>query len=481
MRKDVQKYIQEHNMLQAGDQVVLGVSGGADSVGLLHVLWELKGELGIELQVVHVHHGLRGAEADRDAVFVEELCASLGIRCQVAREDVREYAARQGISEEEAGRELRYRRFQEAADRWASNGETQNARTLIAVAHHREDQAETILHNLFRGSGLKGLGGMMPVRGNIIRPLLGVSKQEILTYLQEAGIPYCEDSTNGESDYTRNKLRNQLIPQICKDINAGAVDHIVSAGRRLAQADMYFEQEAARLWEAEGQMNYKDARANQPGGEMWPDDREICCGIQVAILLKQPEILQGYLIRHMLKQCSQSMKDIAAVHIEQVLALTSKGTGHRISLPYGLEACREYETLWITTKERQNTVDSQQPRPDMAKHLKMSDFPYEKHEKIPKNQYTKWFDYDKIKGALSVRTRKIGDFITLADGKHKTVKSYMIDEKIPRQLRDEILLLAEGSHVLWIVGYRISEYYKVTEETRHILQVQVVGGEEHGR
>ncbi len=480
MRKKVLEFIQKNELLQPGDRVVVGVSGGADSVGLLRELWELREELGIHLRAVHVHHGLRGAEADRDAAFVQKLCARLNVDCQVVHEDVRGYAAEQGLSEEEAGRMLRYRSFEEAVERWKAEPDQgtplkQDVRYRIAVAHHREDQAETILHNLFRGSGLKGLGGMAPVRGDIIRPLLCVSKKEILEYLREQGIGYCEDSTNGSSDYTRNKLRNQLIPQICQEINGGAVEHIVSAGERLAQADAYFEGEAARIWAGHGLVE-ADSQMGHNGGR---------CGIRAADLLAQPEILQGYLIRHMIYLQCQSMKDITSRHICQIQALAQKETGRSISLPYGLKAWIEYGVLWITKEAFQEAVDNQADRQTVGQKvpqtLQMSHFHYEKSQKIPQNQYTKWFDYDKIKGALSVRTRKTGDFITLTDGKHKTVKSYMIDEKIPRQERDRILLLVEGSHVLWIVGYRISEYYKVTEETEHILQVQADGGEEHGR
>ena len=478
MRKRVEEFIREHKMLEPGSRVIVGVSGGADSVCLLQVLFELRESLGVQLRAVHVHHGLRGEEADRDAAFVEELCGRLGLECTVVHRDVRGYAAQQGISEEEAGRELRYEIFKEMADGWdeecgsgimeagwqidRTGGNDRPCR--IAVAHHQEDQAETILHNLFRGSGLKGLGGMAPVRGQVIRPLLCVSRSEIEAYLRERGIGYCTDSTNGTLDYTRNRLRNHLIPEICQEINAGAVEHIVAAGQRMAQADAYLEQQAMAVWENYGTDNDGMLR----GGR---------CGIQAEVLESQPDILKGYVIRHMVKLRTGSMKDITAAHIEQIVGLVKLGTGKQISLPYHLTAWMEYGVLWIGDKDFRNCVDnSKQPA-----ELSMTHFPYEKHQEIPQNRYTKWFDYDKIKGALSVRTRQTGDYITLTDGKHKTVKSYMIDEKIPKEQRDKVLLLAEGSHILWIVGYRISEYYKVTESTKNILQVQADGGEEHGR
>ena len=452
MQKRVMEFIKEHKMMEPGGRVIVALSGGADSVCLLHLLAELREELQIELRAVHVHHGLRGEEADRDAAFAEKTAEMAGVPCLVVQKDVAGYAKISGKSMEEAGRELRYQVLEEAASSWGG--------ARIAVAHHREDQAETILHNLFRGSAIKGLSGMAPVRGAVVRPLLCVGRTEILKFLEERGLEYCEDSTNASEDYTRNRLRHRLIPEICREINAGAVEHIVNAGERLRQADEYFEKMAADFWEQYGTEEIRDGRRSG--------------GIAVKTFECQPEIVKGYIVRNMIEMRIGTMKDITSFHIEQICALAGKGTGKRVSLPYGLEAWTEYGMLWIG--ERAKSEETAEGNP-----LRFSQFPYEKHKEIPQNQYTKWFDYDKIKDTLSVRTRQTGDYIMLKDGKRKTVKAYMIDEKIPRQERDRIPLLAEGNHVLWIVGYRISEYYKVTENTKQILQVQADGGEEHGR
>ncbi len=465
----VKTLIREKDLLRAGDRVVAGVSGGADSVCLLHVLVRLRDELGLTLCAVHVHHGLRGEEADRDAAFVERLAAEWQVPCRVVYEDVRGYAAAEGLSEEEAGRVLRYRALVKAAEELRagmSDGEetrgplAAGSAVKIAVGHQKEDQAETILHHLFRGSALKGLAGMSLVSAAagtegvlLIRPLLGVSREEIRDYLKRHQLTCCEDSTNSSADYTRNRIR-LLLPEICRDVNAHAVDHILAAGVRMAQADEYFEKEAEKIWAESGV------------------EQEGRCGLPAAVLGGQPEILAGYLAIKMIKRMSGSAKDVTAVHAEQLCGLTRGGTGRQISLPYGLRAVREYEMVWV-----ENARSAAPARPALV----FSRFPYEKNMKIPKNRYTKWFDYDKIEGVLSERTRQTGDYITLKGGHRKRVKSYLIDEKIPRQEREQILLLAEGSHVLWIVGYRISEYYKVTEETKEILQVQAYGGEEHGR
>ena len=447
MQKKVRDYISSCHMLEEGEQVIAAVSGGADSVCLLHLLVGLRKELHIGVSAVHVHHGIRGEEADRDASFTEELCRSLGVPCLVVRKDVPGYAARHSMSLEEAGRYLRYEAFGEEARRLGG--------AKIAVAHHSGDQAETILHNLLRGSSLKGLGGMEPVRDGIIRPLLTCSREEILDYLGQNGLTYCEDSTNAGGDYTRNRLRNVIIPQLVSEINHGAVEHIIRAGDMIGQADAYIKKAAVRELEVHGQ---------------WEEER---AGMDTDVLKELDGIVGSYVIMEMITRLGGSSKDITSRHVALVRELLDKEVGAR------LNARRSYTKLWIERENKSTPVDNipEIPLPTPV----FTVLEREKHQKFPENEYTKWFDYDKIKGTLSVRTRQTGDYITLRDGKRKTVKSYMIDEKIERELRDGIPLLAEGNHVLWIVGYRISEYYKITEETKKILQVQMDGGRDHGR
>ncbi len=446
--KKVSEFIRENGLLDNGDHVILAVSGGADSVCLLELFTRLKESMDLELKVIHIHHGLRGEEADRDAAFVMNLAAERGICCSVLYEDVSTYARASGMSEEEAGRFIRYRAFEEEAVRWSD--------ARVATGHHEEDQAETILFNLFRGSSLKGLGGISPKMGRIIRPLLCAEKKEILEYLEELGTDYCTDSTNLSDDHTRNRIRNGLMPQITKEINAKAVRHIASAGAQIALADEYFEEEAEKI-----------LSGNAIEG---PDS----IGIKTEVLNDVSKIIKGYVIRGMIKRLKAPLKDVTSVHIDNLIRLAGGDTGKRIDLPHSLVGWTQYNVLWISVKDQAVKVDTPPAIP-----VTMTRFPYDGKEKIPQKRYTKWFDYDKIKNTLSVRTRQTGDYITLKDGKKKTVKAFMIDEKIPRQERDKILLLADGDHILWIIGYRISEYYKVTDDTREILQVQADGGEEY--
>lgn len=457
MQKRVKEYMREHRMVEAGDRVLVGLSGGADSVCLLCLLYEMQEELNIEISALHVHHGLRGQEADRDRKYAEELCRKLKVPCFVVHRDVAAYANAKGLSTEEAGRILRYEAFEEEAKRLGEDG----TGVKIAVAHHGDDQAETILHNLLRGSGLKGLGGMPPVRDKIIRPLLCCSRVEILEYLRQKRLNYCEDSTNAESDYTRNKLRNQILPLLVSQINQGAVEHILQAGEIASQADEYLVRKAKEILLEYGRGENERVEISRK------------------ILWEQETILQTYIIFEMLQKWAGNRKDIASCHVELIRELLKKEVGAQVDLPYALTAGVTYDDLWIEKKVPFDLTDKQEEKPLPA--LVFTCFSYEKHMKIPEKRYTKWFDYDKIESTLSVRIRQTGDYMVLKDGGRKTVKAFMIDEKIPREQREQIPVLAEKNHVLWIVGYRISEYYKVTDQTRQVLQVEMNEGENHGR
>lgn len=499
MWKKVQNYIRTYGLLKPGDRVVAAVSGGADSVCLLSVLTQIRrnglltaqadgtrSETGIpdmELRAVHVHHGLRGAEADRDAAFVQQLCDRLEVPLVCVHRRVAEYAVEHGLSTEEAGRLLRYEALEQEAKRWKEEDPAgaDGARSLgdvwIAVAHHQDDNAETILHHLLRGSGLKGLSGMRPKQGSRIRPLLCVNRKEILEYLRQEGLDWCEDSTNASLDYTRNRIRRELLPLMTQEVNARAVDNILHAGEIFAQADSYLEQQAAAVWASGGSV----------AGEL--AEGSVCAELRLEAFCGQPEIIRSYLIRHMLDLVTPGWKDITSRHFQQIAGLAEKQTGSSCDLPCGMRAVRGYGCLSIvrTSEKHMDRADTgivlplpEEPAVTVG-NLIFCVFPRKKELEIPKNQYTKWFDYDKIKGTLSLRYRRTGDYLSLPGGDSKTIARYMIDEKIPREAREQIPVLAEEHHVLWVIGYRISEYYKITNTTKTILQVECNGGEEYGR
>lgn len=483
MLNKVRDYIREQGMITQGGAVIVALSGGADSVCLLTVLKQLA----FSLRAVHVHHGIRGAEADRDEAFVQALCESLSVPLHVAHCQVPAYAAEHGLSEEEAGRILRYQILEEEAEKWEREL-SDGSRVKLALAHHRDDNAETILHHLLRGSGLTGLAGIRPVQGRRVRPLLCVGRDEIREYLTAEHMDWCEDSTNQSADYTRNRIRSQVLPLLKETVNEQAEEHILQAGQIIGQADEYLRQRAAEIWRVAvcGQQESRDSEsgARRDIADEMPE-RVI---IPLAVFAAQPEILKMYLIRHMLDQLKPGWKDITSRHFTAIAKLAGKPVGSRVDLPGGLMARTGYETLEIAGKAEQKPVLDRETGgwggntvPQTVPKLHMTVFSRQKDQEIPKNQYTKWFDYDKIKGTLSVRTRRTGDYLILPSGGSKTIARYMIDEKIPKEKREKILLLAEGSHVLWVVGFRISEYYKIEEHTENILQVTCDGGKDYGR
>lgn len=465
MQKQTEIYMKQNHMARPGDGVLVGLSGGADSVGLLLVLWKLRETFQISLRALHVHHGLRGAEADRDAAFSRMLCERLEIPFYEFRIDAAKEALDRKCSVEEAGRLARYRLYEETALAWekemypdltsenAGRKEAAAARVHIATAHHADDNAETVLFNLFRGSGLTGLSGIAPVRGRIIRPLLWAQRSEIQTWLRQQGQDWVEDSTNQESEYSRNWLRNELLPAVEERLNVQAVRHIDQAGRRIRQADAYLE-EVAEEW----------LQKHAPDGKA-----------DAGALAEQAEIVQGYIVRRLFLKSKMPLRDVTETHVQAVRELLHQGTGKSISLPHGFRAVNVYGFLEVRSLshpgERKGVL---LPGSQDENLLQMHIFPCENGDEFPKNQYTKWFDYDKINVGLSIRYRKNGDYLTLSGGGKKKLRRYMIDEKIPEDERDRIPVLADGDHVLWVVGYRISDYYKITDETERVLEAEMI-------
>ncbi|WFR57184.1 tRNA lysidine(34) synthetase TilS [Anaerocolumna sp. AGMB13025] len=475
MLKTVQKFIDKHNMIQKGDRIVVGVSGGADSVCLFHVLLGLTPEYDLTLFVVHVNHGIRGTEAEEDEAYVKELCLAHNISCDLIKADVKALAVREGLTEEEAGRKVRYEAFYDCFHK--------NKCNKIAIAHNRNDNAETILFHLFRGSGIKGLTGIPAVREEIIRPLLDTGREEIEGFLGENGISYQTDKTNLTQDYSRNKIRHQIISFAQEEINKRAIEHIVGASKKLSEIDCYLEKNISSAYDtAVTYLEYNNAYE-----------------INIEKLRQEDPVIQKGIIRKSLMGLSNWLKDVEALHIELILELAEKQVGKVINLPYGILAARDYHTitLKIAPFQYKNKEDSKSlevpgwqpleipgevtiPQTNQILHIKL--IKYKKSMIIPRNGCTKWFDYDKIKNTVLIRTRQEGDYVQIdSAGSRKKIKSLFIDEKIPKEKRDLLPLLADGAHIMWVIGGRISEAYKVNEDTKVILEINLDGGKQDGK
>jgi len=304
---------EEYALLPPGAAVVCALSGGADSVCLLHWLAQ-RGDL--DLRAAHFNHQLRGEEAHRDEAFVRDLCARWSIPLTVGRGDVAAYAKEKGLSTEEAGRALRYAFLRETA-----------GQALIATAHNSDDNAETVLLNLIRGTGLKGLGGIPPAQNGVVRPLLTTSREEIEGYLAAHQLPHVEDSTNSDDTYTRNRIRHQVLP-LLRELNPGAVRHIDAAAAQALAADRYLDREARRAFVGLG---------TGPGWVSLPWDT----------LYRAPPPLRPRLILLLLDQLEVGRKDWGAVHFDALLRLENE---HSLDLPGSVTARRERGRLFLSRR-----------------------------------------------------------------------------------------------------------------------------------
>lgn len=462
--------MQLEHIYEKGSRIVIGVSGGADSVCLMHKLVEEMSAWQLTLYVLHVHHGIRGSEADRDCRFVEKMAGSLGLPFESVWVDVPGEVERTGESEEEAARRLRYQALFAHCQKVSAD--------YIALAHHKEDQAETVLFQMFRGSSPRGLAGIPKKRGRIIRPLLGASRQQIEQYLRQHGISWCQDSTNAELQYSRNCIREEIVPLIEQKINDKASDHIADLAMQM------------REWR-----EYVEAQGECAAGR-WIRQKESGWEIPVEAFQKEHPVIQGELLRRVFEHFIPAAKDLSKVHYEQVLALKDKQVGKEVFLPQNVRVRRGYQSLVFCC----GRSGEETPADDIfiechipGQHkvlwegeefilefqvIRRTELP----EEIPQKDYTKWFDYDMIKHGLVLRNPRKEDFFAItSDGKKKMLGRYFIDRKIPREQRAHQLLLADGAHAVWIFPDRISERYKITGKTEHVLVVRKRGREHERR
>ncbi len=466
LTETVSAYIQKFHMLKPGEKVIVGLSGGADSVCLFYVLLALREKFSFSMEAVHVNHMLRES-ADRDEAFVKELCDRNHILLHTLRKDVSAVARAEKLSLEEAGRCVRYDYFEKIL--------RESGAQKIAVAHHMDDLAETILFHMSRGAGLDGLCGMRPVRDRIIRPLLCVNRTEIESYLKAIETDYMTDETNTDMEYSRNRIRHKVIPMLENEVCKGAAGHIARTGQIVMQARDYLEEQvqaAVRLC--------VDMQQAESG----------CVRIALEEFNRTHPYLQGEIIRFTIASLAGCKKDISAVHIDAVQKLAGQQVGSMCDLPYEIRVKKSYRELILRRGDARESgsemfcvpVDAhgleegmQVILPDGRKvSLRVKEF--DRSADIPTKAYTKWLDYDKIKKPLAVRTPMEGDYFYFDNKNKKYVKDYMVNEKIPQEERVKSILVAEGDHMLCFVGKRISNYFKADETTKRILEIVVTGG-----
>ena len=456
----VNNYIVDNQMINTGDRIVLGLSGGADSVCLLLLLLDLAGRLGYaseDIFAVHINHMIRGQEADEDEEFVKMLCQEKRVNFVAFRKDITAYAKELGLSIEEAGRKFRYECFDKVA--------RDNDCTKVAVAHNKNDMAETVIFNMLRGTGLKGMAGMQPVRGNVIRPILDITRDEILEYLETKNQDYRNDSTNDGVDYDRNKIRHIILPAML-DINKGAVGHICQMALEAGNSYSYIRDRALEGY----------------GGVSEDDSFGKTVTLDIKELYKYNPVLQEHLIHEAIGDVAGNKKDITRKHIMAVVGLLYQDTGKQVELPYGIKARRSYNELIICNKTEIASDYRIKIEPDNIYQIpgkgsiEFKIINYNQDIEISKKIYTKMLDYDKIKATPYLRTPDDGDSIVVdAEGRTKKLSRVFIDNKVDREARGSWPVVACGHDIIWVVGLRFSEAYKVDENTKRILYMDYKG------
>ena len=449
MRERVERFIVENSLINRGERVLVGLSGGGDSVTLMHILNSLSRKLGFSLCAAQLNHCIRGEQAREDAEFVHDFCDFYGIRVYGGYADIPKLARQRGETLEQAGRMLRYD-FLEEAKRFFNADK-------IAVAHHMDDQAESIMLHLLRGSGLRGLCGMAGKRGDIIRPLLCLSKADIESYLKEESLPYCTDATNFIAEGTRNKLRLETIPYLKKEFNPRLTESLCSMASLLNEDESYLCDIAGRELDS----------ARRDGGF----DRRY--------LMTLPRPILTRCIRQALNEIG-ALTDAERGHTEAIIKLMQGRTGARISIPgadvwtsYDLVCFGEYKQLygdWQMPFDLPDKAPEPWERSIITPAGTYTCSPCNVSDR-PKDSYSACMDMDKLPAGAVIRQRHPGDrFRRINASGSKKLKEAYIDAKLAREKR-ELALIACGSRVLFAPGLGAADEIKLDAGSTRAVRV----------
>ncbi|OHB74532.1 MAG: tRNA lysidine(34) synthetase TilS [Planctomycetes bacterium RBG_16_59_8] len=471
--KKVLLTVQGYDLIRQGETVIVGVSGGADSVALLHLLSEIneQQEQGWKLVVAHLNHGIRGAEADGDETFVRDLAGELGLTFISRKVDVRQVREKEKLTIESAGRKERYRFLNECAEKIGAQ--------KVALAHTADDQAETILHRIIRGAGLRGLKGISPIRKIskdqgifIVRPLIEAERFEIEQFLSERGFSFRVDSSNNDLALTRNRLRHKLIPMIEQEFNPRFKASLVKLGQTAGSSYLLLREIAREIYE-----NIK----------MLGREGEVCLSVEEFV--KTPAALQTLIIDRAIRKVHGSLPQLNFEHYLEVLSLCAdQGFSKVVTLPKGLLAKRESYVLKIS-----RPVAKAPPVKFLAQKIKvpgkttieglnirveaeiMSRSNIALQDYIKKKDFTEEIvDLDRVRLPLKVRLKKRGDtFSPLGLNGVCKLKRFFISQKVPREVRDQVPIVVDDGGIVWVVGYRIGNEYRVTDDTKSVLLLKI--------
>ena len=454
--KNVKTAIDKYSMLKKGDRVVVAVSGGPDSVALLHVFASLKDSYGIDLHTAHLEHGIRGEESIEDMRFVERLSSDLGVPVTTSHESVPELARTQRMSVEAAARKARYAFFNRLLDETGFN--------KIATGHNANDRAETVLLNVLRGSAVAGLAGIRPaVRDRVVRPLIESTREEISAYLEENGIPSRLDSSNLDERYERNRVRQVLVPLIEKEFNPKIIESLARTANVFSMLDEFLKIRAGELLGV--------CSRSEP-------DRTT---IELGPLMDAPRVVRLFALYLVLRSLEGDRQVVSFETLSAVLGLAEDSqSGSRVDVGSGIVALREYDRLTIgrdlaldgdyeITLEVPGVVHAPSGgstlTTEVLKHRPSNG-------EVSKNGSTVYFDLQGLKTPLVARNWRRGDrFVPFGSSGSKKVHDIFIDEKVPVSRRGKIPIIRDGQGIIWIAGVKRAERARVTDQTEVVVKI----------
>lgn len=440
-KEDVLSVIKRYNMLENCDRIVVGLSGGADSVCLLSVLNSLKAEYGFSLVAAHINHGIRGAEAQRDEESCKRLCESLNVPLEILHADIPKLSKQQGIGEEECGRIVRYDFFRSLAGK----------RGKIATAHNLNDNAETLLLNLVRGAGSKGACGIPPVRDNIIRPLIETDRKSIEKYCQENNLQYVTDSTNLECEYSRNKIRIKVLPTLC-EINQNAVGALSGFASRMREQEAFLESVV--------------------------NEKYALCVKNSVLYEAEFSALDIFLKKRIAGRFLSELShgEVESKHIDDFLRFV--GSGKALVTASATElVSRDGKIFKKPEQAEQFSVDFSLDDKTISLtfcEISVEEYDTKDLQNLNKDMLDNLIDCDKISNTLILRSRKDGDKFTFSKRRvTKTVKKLFNEDKIPPEVRNKRIILDSDGEVVWLRGYGTNKKFRISAETKKAIKLNI--------
>ena len=461
MLDKVINYIKENKIIQQDDRILVALSGGPDSVCLLHMLYRIKDKFNLKLGAIHINHMLRGEEADKDENYIIDLCEQMGIKHYVKRINIEYIAKETNVSLETAGRNERYKAFEEIKIKDKYN--------KIAVAHNANDQAETILMRIMRGTGLEGLTGIKPQReGGIIRPILCLNRQEIEDYCEYNGLNPRIDASNYDRHYSRNRVRLDILPYMRDNFNKDIIDTLNRMTLLLQKDNEFIEEYSQKCYNI-----YCKKHNNK-------------LEILKELFEKEMESIITRVVIIAFKEISKSYQNFEMKHIYEIVNLASRETGKKINLTNNIICENLYGNIVLSKNDNKYynycvKTEIKLDKDNIIENIEFNNYiinfeviENKKKEKFTKNNLIKLFNYDKIEKEILIRYRKDGDkIIPLGMSGSKKVKDIFINSKVPREERDNTPILCFDDKISWIVGYKTSQLFKIDSDTKMILKITV--------